>query len=629
MYSADAGASWQTQTLSAAGLIKQIVFVDGNNGWLTGHHGTIATSNDGGVSWTELSAGVTHDFNGIAATSADEAWIAGDGGRIYHTSNGGADWIEQTTPVTTHLQTIYFIDSQRGWAGGQLALLRTDDGGATWVSVSGIAGLDVIYGIKFTDAQHGFVMLSRSVARTNDGGATFYRTDYPAPGLQDFDALDDGHLWLAGDFGTVQRYTPAAAIYIQPNSLNFGDVAVDKLRSLDFTVFNRGEIPLDFSNVATVGPGFLYINGDLSLLQPGDSRVITVGFAPKDTGMAYGTATVFSNAALGIPFIDLIGHGVPPGTSAFIHSPDTLDFGTILLGSFLSRHVQLTNRGTQPILISEQRTTGNDSTMFLVTQESTFFYAAGKVHSVQVTFTPLRPGDFNTWLLIASNDAVEPQYIIAVKGSGITPIIATDDVVEFGYVLIDSSKTMDVSIRNAGRAPLHISNWMRGGTDPSLFTFTDPAAVTIAGGDSLVLPITFSPKTYGEKSAVITISSDDLVNSSYDLHLHGNATTVGVDEVPLASEIVLGQNYPNPVSLRKTGQTVYAVTLPSPMNAALILYDMQGREVLRIAEGLFPAGRNEITAQLSGLPGGSYQAVLTVSDGVRNLQRRIMTIIVR
>ncbi len=629
MFSDDAGQNWTTQVLNGRGQIAQVLFVDQDNGWLTGAHGTIARSSDGGATWMDLDAGVTHDFNGIAAISASEAWIAGDEGRIYHTSDGGANWQEQNTPISTHLQTVYFTDAMNGWAGGQLALLRTSDGGTTWTSVTGLAGLDVIYRIIFTDAQHGYFMLSRSVARTSDGGATFYRTDYPAVGLRDVDAVSDGHLWLAGDFGTVQSYTPAAAIYIQPTMLDFGDVSVDRQHTLSFTVYNRGEIPLDFNNVATVGPGFLFVGGDLSPLQPGDSREITVAFAPKDTGMAYGTATVYSNAALGIPFIDLVGHGVPPGTSAFIHSPDTLDFGTLLLGTYESRFVRLTNRGTQPILISAERSSGGDSTMFQVTTESTFFFAAGKVDSVQVTFSPLRPGDFNSWLLIGSNDVVEPQYRIPIKGSAITPTIATDDVIEFGYVLLDSGKTIDVSIRNAGRAPLHITSWMPGGADASLFAFTDPGAVTIAGGDSLIVPVTFTPRTYGEKSAFITIASDDLVNSSYELQLHGNATTLGAEDAPAPAAILLSQNYPNPVSLATSAQTVYAFTLPARMAVTMSLYDLQGREVLRVADGEYAAGRHELRAQLSALPSGSYRAVLTARDGRHERQSQVSTVIIR
>lgn len=629
MFSPDGGQSWQTQELSARGLIRQIVFVDDDNGWLAGAHGTLARSSDGGASWIELDAGVTHDFNGIAALSASEAWIVGNEGRIYHTTDGGASWSPQSTPVVTHLQTIHFTDALNGWAGGQLALLRTSDGGATWIPVTGLAGLDVIYRIVFTDAQHGYFMLSRSVARTSDGGATFYRTDYPANSLHDLDANPDGHLWMAGDFGTIMRYVPAAAIHIQPDRIDFGDVAVTKQLNQTFTVSNRGEIPLDFNNIATIGPGFLFINGDLSPLQPGDSRVFTIGFAPQDTGMAYGTATVYSNAALGIPFVELVGRGVPRGTSAFIHSPDMLDFGELLLGTYASGFVTLTNRSTLPLLISQERMSGGDSTMFQVTLESTFFYAAGKTDSVQITFSPLRAGDFMSWLLMESNDPVEPYYLIPVKGSGITPTIATDDVIEFGYVLIDDSKTMDVSIRNIGRAPLHISSWTPGGADASLFTFTNPGSVTIVGGDSLVLPLTFTPRAYGEKNAVITIVSDDLVNSSYDMRLRGNATTLDVDGASSPARFQLQQNYPNPVPLSENGRTMYTIVLPQPMIVTLTLHDLQGREVLRVADGQFAAGRNDLGADLSALSSGSYRAVLTARSGGTQLQTQVMTVVIR
>ena len=624
----DGGQSWQSQILSAKGQIEQIAFVDDMNGWLAGAHGTLGRTSDGGTTWIELDAGVTHDFNGIAAVSSQVAWVAGNEGRIYHTSDGGANWSEQSTPVNTHLQTIFFTDADNGWAGGQLALLRTTDGGATWTSVTGLAGLDVIYRIVFTDDRHGFFMLSRSVARTSDGGTTFYRTDYPAVGLQDLAATADGHLWLTGDFGVTQRYTPAAAIYIQPDRLDFGDVAVGKQRNLDITVSNRGEIPLDFSNIATIGSGFLFVNADLSPLPPGERRVVTLGFAPVDTGLTYGTATVFSNAALGIPFVDLVGRGVPPGTSAFIHAPDTLDFGSLLLGTYVSRYVQLTNRGTQPILVSMQRTSGGDSTMFQVTKESTFFYAAGKVDSVQVTFAPLRQGDFTTWLLVESNDPVEPFYRIPVRGSGITPVINTDAVAEFGYVLIDSSKTMDVSIRNIGRAPLHIASWTPGGADAALFAYADPGVRTIAPGDSLVLPVTFTPRSYGEKNATITIVSDDLVNGSHDLRLRGNATTLGTDVLPVAGPVALRQNYPNPVS-RASGRTLFTVDIPSTMTLRLTVHDMLGREVQRIVDTRFSAGSHEIAADLSALPSGSYRVRLVARDGQSSVSRSVLTIVTR
>ncbi len=627
MLSTDAGQSWSTQVLSAQGQVEEIVFVDDLNGWLTGAHGMLARTTDAGATWIELDAGVNHDFNGIAAVSATEAWTAGDGGVIYHTTDGGQIWSEQTTPITTHLQSIEFVSATEGWAGGQLALLRTTDGGATWTEEKGLAGLDVIYDINFTDPQHGYFMLSRAVARTNDGGSTFYRTDYPSLGLQDLDATASGMLWLAGRFGVMQHYTPAAAVVLQPGLLDFGDVSVDKQHELSFTVFNRGEIDLVFSNVATVGQGFIFVSGDLSPLAPGSSREITIAFAPKDTGTVFGTATVFSNAELGIPFIDLRGNGVPRGTSAFIHAPDTLDFGTLLLGNFDSKYVWLKNRGTQPLLITREVMQGGDSTMFQVTTESTFFFSAGKEDSIQVTFAPLRPGSFSSHLLVHSNDPVEPLYRIPVRGAGITPTVASDGL-NFSWVLLDSSKTLDMIVKNVGSAPLHITGWVLAGVNAAEFSFVNQGPVTIEAGDSIAVPVTFSPITEGLKSAEIRITSDDLVNSLFAAPLRGNGTLTSAETPPLAAAMSLAQNYPNPVSLQAGGQTTYRVTLSRETDIALVLYDQLGREMRSLYRGRLSAGTHALRANLAALPAGVYHAVLRMfAVSGESEQTRIATVI--
>lgn len=627
MLSTDAGQSWNTQVLSAQGQVEEIVFVDAMNGWLAGAHGMLARTTDAGASWQELTAGVTHDFNGIAAISALEAWTAGNGGVIFHTTDGGANWNEQTTPITTHLQSIEFVSTTEGWAGGQLALLHTTDGGATWTEEKGLAGLDVIYDINFTDPQHGYFMLSRAVARTSDGGTTFYRTDYPALGLQDLDATTSGTLWLAGRFGVMQRYTPAAAVVLQPDLLDFGDVSIDKQHELSFTVFNRGEIDLVFNNVATVGPGFIFVAGDLSPLPPGSSREITVAFAPKDTGAAFGTATVFSNAELGIPFIDLRGNGVPRGTSAFIHAPDTLDFGTLLLGNFSSKFVWLKNRGTQPLLITREVMQGGDSAMFQVTTESSFFFSADKEDSIQVTFAPLRPGTFSSHLLVESNDPVEPMYRIPVRGTGITPIIASDGV-DFSWVLLDSSTSRDMIVKNIGSAPLHITSWMLAGVHASEFSFLDPGVVTLEAGDSIGVTVTFSPVTEGLKSAEIRISSDDLVNGVFPALLKGNGTLTSAGTLPLAAAMTLYQNYPNPVSLGTGTQTSYRVSLTREAEISLVLYDQLGRRMRSLYEGGLNAGMHTLRVNLSSLPAGIYHAVLRWQNAPgRFEQARVATVI--
>lgn len=609
--STDAGVTWSSQTLAAAGQIQDIEFVDAQNGWLAGAHGTLARSSDGGATWTELSAGVTHDFHAIAPLSADVAWIAGAGGRIYKTEDGGQSWTEQSNPAMNDLFAIAFTSPTNGWAGGQQTLMRTTDGGQNWLDVSSLTGLDVVYDIVFTDAQRGYVMMSRSVARSSDGGQTFYRTDYPATGNQRISVTADGYVWLAGQFGVVQRYMPTPAIFIQPPLLNFGNVAINKQREESITVYNRGEVDMVFTTVATLGDGFLYASGDLSPLAPGASRTLTLAFAPIKLGPSYGIATVFSNAGIGVPYIDLQGNGIPAGTSALTHTPDTLDFGTLQLGNFLSSSVHITNRSTQPLLVTREVLTGGDSTMFQVTRESSFFLSAGRSDSIQITYGPLRAGQHLTRLLIATNDPVEPLYHIVVKGRAITPEIAAgENPLDFGWVNVDSTKTRRAAIRNIGTSPLHISAWTKGGTHAALFSFTDPGARTVQPGDSVLVDVHFTPDALGTKTAEISISSDDLLNSTFILQLRGNATTLDADNAPLPSASRLEAEHANPFSLAQHGVLRYRSILPEGQRGTLLLHDALGRLVARQdVEG----GVHTVHVAASRLQPGVYTAVLRVN----------------
>jgi len=48
----------------------------------------------------------------------------------------------------------------------------------------------------------------------------------------------------------------------------------------------------------------------------------------------------------------------------------------------------------------------------------------------------------------------------------------------------------------------------------------------------------------------------------------------------------LGQNFPNPFN----PETVIQVDLPEPMRVDLVIYDVEGRLVARLADGVAPAG---------------------------------------
>jgi photosystem II stability/assembly factor-like uncharacterized protein len=71
----------------------------------------------------------------------------------------------------------------------------------------------------------------------------------------------------------------------------------------------------------------------------------------------------------------------------------------------------------------------------------------------------------------------------------------------------------------------------------------------------------------------------------------------------IATNIILHQNYPNPVSLSAHGGTTLAFTVPNgaPRNVTITLYDALGRTIAAIADRDFPSGTNLVSIERSTL----------------------------
>jgi len=90
------------------------------------------------------------------------------------------------------------------------------------------------------------------------------------------------------------------------------------------------------------------------------------------------------------------------------------------------------------------------------------------------------------------------------------------------------------------------------------------------------------PPTFAEEN-VDTISSTDKTQ-----------------ERPLSFQLL--QNYPNPFN----GQTTIAFTLPSADRVTLRIFDVRGREVATLVDGLMDSGSHQITWNSAGAASGVY-----------------------
>lgn len=89
---------------------------------------------------------------------------------------------------------------------------------------------------------------------------------------------------------------------------------------------------------------------------------------------------------------------------------------------------------------------------------------------------------------------------------------------------------------------------------------------------------------------------------------------------PSPTHLDLGPNYPNPFN--PTTRIQYA--LPHEQKVKLIVYDVTGRERMRLQDGFQPAGRYQVELDATGWPSGIY--LYRLEAGAQSISRTMMLV---
>jgi hypothetical protein len=94
---------------------------------------------------------------------------------------------------------------------------------------------------------------------------------------------------------------------------------------------------------------------------------------------------------------------------------------------------------------------------------------------------------------------------------------------------------------------------------------------------------------------------------------------VGAGAGPVWSAHLDG-NFPNPFN----PQTTVRFTLDESQPVTVSVWDLSGQEVLRLSDGVLPAGAHEVSFDGGELPSGSYFVRLRTPQGVQSHQMLLM-----
>ncbi len=171
-------------------------------------------------SWELVDMPTDNHLRSVYFTDSLYGWVVGDTGTILHTRDGGNTWIEQDAGTEDDVMFVYFLDRQQGWAVSWSLegffgtfLLRTVDGGETWIIDPYPEEFIFINCILFTDPQHGWMGGSpHALVHTQDGGQSWQQASIDTSAIAFFPVLDiafwdDSYGYAAGGMFDIAGVT--------------------------------------------------------------------------------------------------------------------------------------------------------------------------------------------------------------------------------------------------------------------------------------------------------------------------------------------------------------------------------------------------------------------------------------
>lgn len=158
---------------------RDVDFVDAERGWATGVQGVVLRTRDGGATWGPQNIELTTSLTGVDFLDRLNGWISHRDG-VLVTLDGGATWMRRAAGTDDYIYDLHVLNAHVGWAVSADAILVTRDTGATWMP-----RLEAVVqprAVHFLDDLHGWVVgVDGLILRTVDGGDTWVNNTAAPP----------------------------------------------------------------------------------------------------------------------------------------------------------------------------------------------------------------------------------------------------------------------------------------------------------------------------------------------------------------------------------------------------------------------------------------------------------------
>ncbi len=245
----------------------------------------------------------------------------------------------------------------------------------------------------------------------------------------------------------------ASRVTAQPTPVDFGEVCVGEMRALEIMITNKTSVARALTLRANAEAPFSLAPGSPTTVAAGETVTLTVQFQPHRLGRfrrsVFLSATAPGNRDAGI-YLPFDGSGI-----FFTQDPSPLDFGDVIVDSTRTLPLTLTNCLNQPVSV----TLSPGASFFPAAgQERTVTFGARESKQIQVTFSPVFPGEFRTGFGLKARVSGRMRSIGTVhcRGVGKEPVKVGARLIDFGAVATNQFHTRSLAIENNTDQPQEV-----------------------------------------------------------------------------------------------------------------------------------------------------------------------------
>jgi hypothetical protein len=428
---------------------------------------------------------------------------------------------------------------------------------------------------------------------------------------------------------------------VSPASFTFPNTLLNT-QSPPLTVTIKNTSPNDVS-ISGVGlnpdPGNFQITADNCdvVLSPNASCTVSIIFVPFQAGLNQTSFNVTDSAQSSPQVVTLAGTATVAPAPVLTLTTQVLSFASQQVGTTSGAEaITLKNTGNAPLSIYSIAIAGAQADVFTLLNHCVSTLAPGRACTVFVSFTPVATGQASASVVISDNvdsaDTGSFQQSVILTGTGKTVPVPGLTLIKTSLSFANqttgtASVKQAINLINTGTAPLTISSIALAGAQADDFILQNACVPTLAVGRRCAVFVTFKPRTSGEISAAVVVTSDAGGSGSVAT-LTGTATAATAPVLTVSTTFLSFAN-----QKAGTASTMQAINLtnggtaPLSLSSIAVVGDGGQQEDFTLRNDCVPVlapGRHcTLFVTFNPVAAGVFFATLVINDNAQVSQQSV------